>query len=1405
MLELQKPNYIFEVSWEVCNKVGGIHTVIYSKLGKLRSNFGENYILIGPDIVRKEEKFIEFEEDTSLFYLWRKKLASEDLRCRIGYWKHKDKPITILVDFTPFFQTKDKIFFEMWETFKVDSLYGHWDYIEPALFGYAAGKVIHSFYDFFCSYEDKIIAHFHEWLTGMGVLYLKKYVPQIATIFTTHATTIGRTIAGNNLPLYSKIKEYDPNTIAHNFNIASKYSLEKQTTINADIFTVVSPTINLECNHFLNRTADVITVNGFDLEQIPTNIEEIRKKSRRKLINISEALTNVKVDPEKSIFLVTSGRYEFHNKGFDILLDALALYNNSDSVSKKIYAFFLVPADHIGVNFNLLENIHNCDYNNPLEKNYLTHNLRYPEYDPILNRIKEKNLNNSQNDKVIIVFCPCYLNGYDGIFNMHYYDLLTGFDISVFPSYYEPWGYTPLESILFNVPTITTNISGFGNWLLSNNIDIKDIVYVFERSENDSESLKLLYQTLLYFVNTFNREIFLNKISDFKKQFSWDKLIDNYYIAYDKAIKKSLERYDLFKSKQITIFKVKEEELPPKWRKIFIQSDIPEKIKGIKEIAYNYWWSWNYEALELFNSLEPELFKKLNYNPIALLESMTLEHYKKALNDKEFIEKYEEIYKKFKDYISEKIEERPLIAYFCMEFGLHETLKNYAGGLGILAGDYLKQASDSKKNIIGIGLLFRYGYFTQAISTNSEQIELKIPQKFTHLPLLPVRNERDEWVTISIPLPGRYLYAKAWQLKVGRTTLYLLDADIEENSQEDRVITYYLYTANQELRLLQEILLGIGGFYLLEALNINPDIYHLNEGHSSFVSLARIKKLIETKRLNFSEALEVVKSSTIFTTHTPVPAGHDTFPEELIRTYLSYFQEIFNISWQEYISLGKIDPTDVKEKFSMSILATKTSQYINAVSKIHENVTKNMFQPLWKDYFPKELPISYVTNGVHFKTWVSKQFLDIYKKYISEDIENQQTDYKLWEKINDVPNKVIWDARISLKKELFSYIKNFLLEKHELKEESPKYIFRLLENLNENSLVIGFARRFATYKRAYLLFKNLDRLNKILNNKDYPVTIIIAGKAHPSDQAGKDLLKKIIEISKRPEFIGKILFIPNYEIDLARRLVQGCDVWLNTPQRPLEASGTSGQKAVLNGVLHFSVLDGWWAEGFIEGAGWALSQENTYSNNEYQDELDAELIYHTIENDIIPTFFQYDKEGLPNKWISYIKKSIAYIAPKFTTKRMLDEYYQKFYYSLFNRYNQFIKNNFELARSLATWKMKVLLSWPTIQVVDMSLPDPKSQAIKLGEPFNISITIKFSNLSPNDIGAEVLFGKKHLDVVSELLFKEELEPIKITHNCITFSKKITIKTPGVLDFSFRIYPKNPALLHRIDFPIVKWV
>jgi len=1410
---LMIPDYLFETSWEVCNKVGGIHTVLSTKALLLTEKFKDNYIVVGPDVWKETHQNPEFIEDRFLYKSWREQAESEGLRIKIGRWNIPGRPVVVLIDFTPYFSEKDKIFAHFWERYKLDSLSGDWNYVEPALFGYAAGKVIESFYNFNLSHLDKIIAQFHEWMTGSGILYLKERIPQIGTVFTTHGTVVGRTIAANRLPLYKNPEYFHAEGIAKQFNVMAKFSLEKLTAHESDYFTTVSQLIANECARFLEKEVDLLTPNGFNDSFVPVKEEynEKRIRARELVIRVARALTGQAI-PDDSILIFNSGRYEFHNKGVDLFIDALGLLNKQSKLQQPIVALVAFPTAQTGPRKDLLNRMADPNQGNPHPEDCLTHFLSEPENDLILKKIKENELFNKPEDKVKIIYSPVYLNGSDGVFNLSYYDLLIGFDGTIYPSYYEPWGYAALESLAFHIPTITTTLSGFGQWIKQLFPSVKECTTIIERNDdNDKEVVEEIVKAVLNCTSKTEKEIIKIRIKAYEMSRSvlWGNLLKHYLDAYSGTLDITESRADLYAGKQPQLYSKSAKTLTnikPEWKKVLIQQSIPENLKSLERLAKNLWWSWNYEGSELFEMIHKQRWYDLKFNPIALIESLSYQELQDLSSNEKFVNKLNRVASNFDVYMAKASEKpREMVAYFSMEYGLHDTIKIFSGGLGMLAGDYLKEASDSNVNIVGVGLLYRYGYFKQSLSIFGDQIATFAPQKFTHLPLIPIRDEQGNWLKIKFAFPGRTMYAKVWRCDVGRVPLYLMDTDIDENEEKDRSITHQLYGGDLENRLRQELLLGIGGIRMLDLLGIKPDLFHSNEGHSAFISLERLRKLIQNEKLTFFQASEVVRSSTLFTTHTPVPAGHDTFPEELLRRYLSHYPDHLSLKWEQFINLGRMVEDDPNEVFSMSVLAAKLSQEINGVSKIHGRVTRDMFCKLYPGYYPKELHIGYVTNGVHYPTWTAKSWQQLYSKEFGEGFPEDQSNPQYWKKIHLVDDETIWKTKLKQKAQMTDYLLQRLYSDMTQRHENPKLIFKIREAAKPAALTIGFARRFATYKRAHLLFSNLDRLNRIVNNKEKPVQFVFAGKAHPHDKAGQDLIKRIFEISRMPEYLGKILFIENYDMEVAKYLIKGVDIWLNTPTRPLEASGTSGEKAVMNGVVNFSVLDGWWAEGYRPNAGWALQEESTYDNPLFQDELDAETIYSILEEEIVPAFYKVNENNIPEEWVSYIKNTISEIAPHYTMKRQLDDYIRLYYSPMFKRSRIMAGKNYEMARHIASWKRKVTRGWDSIEVLSVKTPNSNQKPLSLGESFKAEIVLDLNELLGTDVGIEVVFGKKINDEVKEPDFIEEMTLNRAEKNIVSFTCNIPITQAGVYDFAFRLFPKSPLLPHRQDFNLIRWI
>jgi phosphorylase/glycogen(starch) synthase len=1391
--------------------VGGIHTVISTKTLSLLENC-EELIMIGPDIWHDSKQHQEFEEDNNLFYSWKKIAEAEGLRIRTGRWKIPGSPKVLLVDFSNYIDDKDTILYDFWKEHKLDSLSGQWDYIEPALFGYAAGKVIESFVRFNLSVYDRVIAQFHEWLTGTGILYLKRQMPQIATVFTTHATVVGRCIAGNRYPLYKNLPATNGDVAANDFNVTSKHSLEKLSAIHADAFSTVSEITAAECRQFLQKEVDVVTLNGFENNFVPDKEKYVvkRKAAREKFIRVAEILSGKKYEKEPLI-IATSGRYEMYNKGYDLFINALGKLNKDTALDREILAYILVPGNNYGIKNVLYNHLHNIDGNKNIDDNHLTHNLHDADLDPIMTLINENQLYNRVEDKVTVIFVPSYLNGNDGIFDLPYYDLLTGIDLTAFVSYYEPWGYTPLESIAFGIPTITTDLAGFGKWAQSVLNENDKCVTVIERNDESSQYVTdKLTDTIKYFL-TLNEEE-RKKLSESAVKISnialWKNFVNEYLKLYSIALEKVEKRRSqiIEPSRQaralVEVFPAEETQFPI-WRKFEIQTIMPERLNGLVDLSMNLWWTWNNDAGKMFKYIDPKLWKSSSYNPVTFLEKVTWSRMKELEQDAAFLEMYDSIYAEFRAYMEEgKNKKSPKIAYFSMEYGLNDNLKIFSGGLGILAGDYLKEASDTNTDMIGVGLLYRHGYFKQKISINGEQQAEYTYQNFEKMPITPVRDETGGQQKVSIHFPGRIVYVKIWKVEVGRIPLFLLDTDTDENQEQDRNITSKLYGGDVEFRFIQEMILGIGGIRALRDMEIRPDIYHCNEGHAAFIGLERLRRLRTKRNLKFEIALEIIRSSTLFTTHTPVAAGHDLFDENLVRKYMSHYPARLKISWEEMMKLGRINPAD---KFSMSYLAANVSQEINGVSKLHGEVSQKMFAELWQGYFPQENHIGYVTNGVHYRTWTAKEWRNLYEKEFGEGFLNDMSNADYWNKIRNVDNAVIWSIRQEERGKLVDYVRNRIKYNWVKRYEDPKSLVGVLENINENVLTIGFARRFATYKRGDLLLGNLERLSKILNNKEMPVQLLFAGKAHPNDKAGQDLIKKIIAISKRPEFLGKIIFIEDYDIHLAKKLVQGVDIWLNTPTRPQEASGTSGMKAVMNGALHFSVLDGWWVEGYRPNAGWALPEKTDYENQELQNELDTQMIYNILENDIVPLFYDRDKDNIPNAWIEVIKNSIAEIAPQFTTKRMIDDYKEKYYSKLYHRSELLRENEYKLASEISHWKKNIRKHWEELEIISAKFPDYEKNPMNIQKDFTGEIEINLKQLSPEDIGVEVIIcdsSKSNKNVLSE---KYTAELVNVKDKIAKYIIKGSPQKSGFYSYAVRIHAQNKLLPYPQDSGVVMWV
>ncbi len=843
----------------------------------------------------------------------------------------------------------------------------------------------------------------------------------------------------------------------------------------------------------------------------------------------------------------------------------------------------------------------------------------------------------------------------------------------------------------------------------------------------------------------------------------------------------------------------------PNWRCITVSAEIPKELKPLEEMSKNLWWVWNQEGKRLFHDLDRDLWRRVGENPVMLLQQMSYERCQEIIADEMLMARIKETYALFQDYMKQPMDDKiPSVAYFSMEYGLCNCLKIYSGGLGVLAGDYIKQASDSRVNMTAVGFLYKYGYFSQSLSIDGQQIANYESQNFDQLPIEAVLGEDGQPMLLEVPYPGRIVYAHVWRVNVGRMKLYLLDTDLDCNSEWDREITHKLYGGDWENRIKQEYLLGIGGILMLNKLGIKTDIYHCNEGHAALLNLQRLVDYVNNDHLPFNVALEMVRASSLYTVHTPVPAGHDYFEESLFGKYLGEFPARLGISWADLMNMGRENP-DTNERFSMSVFALNTCQEANGVSWLHGEVSKKMFAGIWKGYAPEESHVGYVTNGVHMPTWAASEWKSFYRKNLDKNLFEDQSNPEMWDNIFAVPDEDIWSMRMTMKNKFIDFVRNDFKEKWLKNQGDPSEVVKVLDKINPNALIIGFARRFATYKRAHLLFTDLDRLAKIVNNEQFPVQFIFSGKAHPADGAGQGLIRRITEISKMPQFAGKIIFLEDYNMIVAKRLVTGVDIWLNTPTRPLEASGTSGEKAEMNGVLNFSVLDGWWYEGyrFAENAGWALTDKRTYTDQAQQDKLDAATIYSMLENEIVPLYFKKNYKGFSPEWIQYIKRSIGRIAPHFTMKRQLDDYISRFYEPEARRCHALAAHNFKEAREIVEWKENFASRWNGIQILGSEFTESNAQgAARTGDRFDVCCTVNTNGLG-DSLGVELVMYKDK-DGVSTYSGRKDLVITGHEGDIYHYELKDQMKEAGVFRYSLRMYPKNDRLPHRQDFAYVRW-
>ncbi|MGA0058691.1 MAG: alpha-glucan family phosphorylase [Planctomycetota bacterium] len=1408
---------VFEVSWEVCNKVGGIHTVLSSKALTAVERLGDGrYWAVGPWLLSDTDRNLPFEDDPG-YAEFVDACRSMGLPVRVGRWTIPGRPRCILIEFSSLYDRKDAVLAQLWEDFEVDSIAGAWDYVEPVLFGHAAGLVLEEFWDRYLAPEHgRAIVHAHEWMTGSALLHARRHVPAIGTVFTTHATALGRTLSSLGHSPESGLGERTPEDLAREHGMRAKHSIETVSAREADVFTTVSQVTAKEAELLLGRAAVPILPNGIDLDVV----DELATRGgetpavRARLEDFATRFLGIS-NAKEAAFVAISGRYEFHNKGIDLFLDALAQLDREPG--RPVVAWVLVPAGNSGLRSEVRERLTvGAPSDQPV--GIATHHLFDEEHDPVRRRCAELGLDNAPTARVHVVHVPVYLAPGDGFLDASYEAVLAAMDLGVFPSFYEPWGYTPQEALALGVPTITSDYAGFGRFAESEALGREDGVTVLHRlGRHYDDAVRSLHDELGEFFATSRDAVLAlrDRARAAARRTDWSDLFRHYESAYAAAAAAIENRMSQGAAqtrkprRQVVTNPVSARR--PHLQYFDVSAVLPEPLRPLERIARNLWWCWDHDVPQLFREISPTAWDQHRHNPLRFLRHAFPDDLRAKAADPSFCRRVAEAEQRFDAYIAARCESLPVgdgsgaisqerpVAYFCAEFGFHESLPIYSGGLGILAGDHLKSASDLNIPLIGVGLFYRYGYMGQSLTADGQQVAVDRENEPRDLPLELLRGAHGEPLEVRVPMPGRDVALRAYRCRVGRVDLYLLDANTPSNHDEDREITRNLYGGDHETRIRQLIALGRGGVRLLDELGIEPSAWHMNEGHAAFLTLERLGRLVRRQGQTFGPAREAIRTTTAFTTHTPVPAGHDRFSEDLMRRYFSDVPDSAGVPWERFLRFGRAD--EGASDFNMSYLALTFSSYCNGVSKLHGIASRELLHPYWPNLLREEVPVDSVTNGIHLPTWTHPRIAALLGK---TDGPVQGTDFT--ERAASVDPAALWRTHCDLKADLRARVAQRMERAFVARNDSPVLLSRILDGLDEDALWIGFARRFAPYKRAQLLYKDPARLARLLDSTDRPVRILVAGKAHPRDQHGQDILRSIASLSRGTDLSGRVIFVEDYDIDLARSLVQGVDVWLNTPTRMLEASGTSGMKVAANGGLNLSIADGWWPEGADGENGWTIgSLRKVYQEQELQDQLDAETLYQLLEEQVVPCFYERDADGIPQAWVAKMIHCLQTLPAVFDTDRMVGEYLDKAYRDLAAGCfaNQADRDR---ARRIADEAQRIRRGFDAIRILEVRHTD--IAAVRVGDTFEAAVRLDLGPLAPDDVEVEVVLGNAQAD--GELV-RTEFTDLAVDENAapadaegLVFRGTHQISRSGRYGVGIRIRPRRGSASPSALRDLVLW-
>ncbi|MHC4408484.1 MAG: alpha-glucan family phosphorylase [Planctomycetota bacterium] len=1403
MTPIPRPGFLYSVSWEVCNRIGGVYTVLETAAPHLVSGYGGNVLYVGPDLWSDRTAQAYFVEDRNQPQV-AAVAAEHDVPVRFGHCEIEGEPRVALIDFGRLLESKNAILGELWEEFGVDSIHADWDTIERLLFGYAAGRLLELHYRLVVKPRGlRAVAHFHQWQAAAGILRLGSTTPEVGTVFTPHGTALGRTLASSGLRIDRVLDTIEPDQAARDQKVQTAHSLERAAAKHAAVLSTVSEHAAEEAHQLLDREPDLITPNGYHGLQ-PVDAER-RIALREDILERASRFLGTRLDPKTTQVAITASRYEYRNKGIPLILDALGrLVSKGESPKRKMLLIVAVSAPQTGPKREVLDRL-------AREKlagepcGVATHNLAHPEDDPILAGCREYGLENRPGDAAYVMFVPVRLEGHDSVLPYTYEEVLKASDTSIFPSLYEPWGYTPVESLAAGVPTVTTDLTGFGRFLLEREEEEHTGVLVLPvASASDQEVEELFDRAILRYLDA-ESDAEIERIraasADVLERVRWEKLIGRTLEAHELALERSGEaRRTLVspslagRSRRAVISLPARRAARPQLHRFQVTAVPPEGLHRLVELAKNLWWSWNPDAYELFGLLDADRLVQLNGNPVRLLAELPPETLARAAADAGYRERCRRVFDEFERYTTRKKRDMPSIAYFCAEFALHESLPIYSGGLGVLAGDHLKSASDLRLPFTAVGLRYADGYFNQRIERDGRQTAMPQHRDPRTLPMTEVLDDEGNPLRIRLEMPEHDLFAGAWRVDVGQIQLFLLDTNVPENDEGNRGLTAKLYPSEREWRLRQEILLGVGGWRLLRALHRAPDVCHLNEGHSSFLLLERVRALVEEQGLTFAEACVLVRGNSLFTTHTPVPAGHDRFHEELMRRYFAGPAARIGLDWEEFFDLGRTSEED--DEFSMTTLALRLTGRANGVSALHGRVSRNMLAETWPGLPEAETPVQSVTNGVHLPTWCGPVLRPVLNEKLGLAWREEETSKEDWARVGDLSDADIWRLHAAQKERMIHAVR-LAIEKTSLRRgTAPSVIRHRLAGLREDALVIGYARRFAPYKRATLLFRDVERLRALLDDELRPVRIVYAGKAHPDDGEGGSLVREIVGLSEDPRFEGKVFFVENYDMEIARELVQGVDVWLNTPTRPLEASGTSGMKAAFNGALHASILD---TNGF------AIGDSREHDDPELQAEYDSRSLYRVMESEMIPEYFDRDASGLPTAWIERMRRSMTTVPAFFSTHRMVTDYSNFGYKPLGAAHERLEANDFGEARAIAARKEKLERAWRSVQIDDLSVTDASGGSLGLGETFDVEASIRIGDLEPDDVVVELFIGQT--DENGELVEPTVLPLARKESNdnvSIKFAGGYMPSGAGSFQYGVRVRPRLDDEAESNELGLIQW-